>query len=288
MDSPYSECLNPIIRFFSVGHIYTKTNTQPLNGKFNGSIPEFSLYEARQEAEYPPILIYDHKNLLTTKDTGISLRVIDEGFKPVIGEKLNYLPPAIEKKVADILKNNCVTFEEKKTERDKRGNFRTEKVDVDYTRLFLENSLLYEPIHQLKDTDILREIDWGEFIKKLLTWDAKEKDHRLNQIDKCMLMKGIEPRANPHALIVLNAGTGKSIHFIINGKNYDKVLRNSFLGFARSPTEVFKGTVDKSDLPTGLDQIEVGAWGLMDFMFNVMEYGEGFCELRKRRLHCKE
>ncbi|TFH14225.1 hypothetical protein E4H04_10595 [Candidatus Bathyarchaeota archaeon] len=60
----------------------------------------------------------------------------------------------------------------------------------------------------------------------------------------------------------------------MNGVLIDKATRNAFLGFAKSPSEVYKGTVDGESRPMGIDQIEVGNWGLLDYMFNVMEYGE--------------
>jgi len=92
---------------------------------------------------------------------------------------------------------------------------------------------------------------------------------------KAHLLRGVEPRANPHMMMITNGGTGKSSFYkTTTGKVFDKVTRNSLLGYARGPDEIHKGTLDGRQLPVGIDQIESGEWGILDTVFNLMEYGE--------------
>ena len=266
MQQDYSAYMNPTTRFFSISHIYTKT-TQKQNesGVFSGVEPEYTLYQAKIEDEYPPIIILAKDLWWNPKDLQASLQPLLKEDHP---ERLiDTLPTKSEEKILKALNENCVFIATKDDEGKKK-----EKIDL--VTPLLQHSLLMKPIPRLRKIDVLEDIDWGQFISKLLSWDSPNKDPRLNLAHKAFLLKGVNPRANPHGIICTNAGTGKSIHFQIHAINYDKVKKNSFLGFAKSPTEIFKGTVDGTELPANIDQIEVGEWGILDYMFNIMERGE--------------
>jgi len=262
MDLGLKEHLNYIQRFFQIRHVYTKTEFCTNEGKgFTGLDPLYTIYEAKQENEFPGIIVIDSKNLITPREDQISIDFFQSSNE--LGQYVNFISPAAKTQLEQIMKDNGFSVPSPK-----------EREGWNLADELFKNRLCFKPVKKLRNPDVVFTMDWAFFVERLIRWDSEEKDPRLNLIHKTQLLKGIEPRANAHSLICLNAGTGKSIHFKIHGINYDKVTKNAFLGFAKSPKEVFKGTVDGTDLPIGIDQIEVGNWGIMDFMFNIMEYGE--------------
>ena len=263
MDSPFKDQLNPIYEFDQIGLIYTKTQIIKNSPSFKGADKMWSLYQARQESDFPPMLVIDENNLIKQNENEISLEAIEK--EGDVRKYVTSISPKAREKIEAIISENGFYVPPKKQRED---------ADWDMVSYLVANNLVWRPVHKLKDPDFVKTMDWAFFVDKLIKWDADKKDARLNLIHKTQLLKGVEPRANTHSLIVLNAGVGKSIHFQMHGINYDKVTRNAFLGFAKSPTEVHKGTIDGTELPIGIDQIEVGNWGIMDFMFNIMEYGE--------------
>lgn len=262
MDLGLKEHLNHIQRFFQIRHIYTKTEYKTHEGNnYMGMEPLYSIYEAKEENEYPGIIIIDTQNLITPREDQVSINFFQSVNE--LEQYINFISPGAKAELEKIMSQNGFYVPGK---RDREGWSLADEL--------FKAKLCFKPVKKLKHPEFVLTMDWVFFIDRLIRWDAEEKDPRLNLIHKTQLLKGIEPRANTHSLIVLNAGTGKSIHFKIHGINYDKVTRNAFLGFAKSPKEVFKGTVDGTELPIGIDQIEVGNWGIMDFMFNIMESGE--------------
>lgn len=264
MDSPFKDQLNPIYEFFQISNIYTKTQILKNSSSFKGSDPLWRIYQAKEEEDYPSIIIIDENDMIRPNDNKVSLTCIEKG-----GGLRRYLTSASPKAlgvIEGVMKENGIYVPEKKLQKE---------LDWDLIKELEGTNLMWSPVPKLKNPDYVKEMDWDFFIDKIIKWDSEEKDPRLNLIHKSQLLKGYEPRANTHSLIVLNAGVGKSIHFQIHGINYDKVTRNAFLGFAKSKTEINKGTLDGTELPIGIDQIEVGNWGIMDFMFNIMESGEG-------------
>lgn len=258
MESPYDKYLNPIIQFTILEHLYTKTILKPSSGNYLGMKPIYSIHQAKQEIEYPSIIIFDKKGYIDNTDKELALTVIDEETQ--IREYINFISPKSKKTIKQTLEQN---------------GYPTPKDDNELVKSLTRSHICYRPITKIRDIWKTENINWQEFITKIIQWEATNKDPRLNAIHKAQLLEGLDPRLNAHALVVLNAGVGKSIHFHIHGVQIDKATRKSFLGFAKSPDEIYPGTVANSKRPIGIDQIEVGEWGILDFMFNVMEYGEG-------------
>ena len=259
MESPYDKYLNPIIQFNILSHLYTKTQLKPNSRKFKGSEPVYSIWQAKQEIEYPGIIIFDKEGYIDPSDQELALIVIDE--EKTIEQYVTFVSPRAKKKIKGTLEENGYTVS-----KDNEDTI---------SKPLAKSQICYRPINKIRDIWSIDELDWEQFIDKIIRWDAINKDPRLNHIHKAQLLEGLDQRLNAHALVVLNAGVGKSIHFNIHGIQIDKATRKSFLGFAKSPEEVYPGTVANSRKPIGIDQIEVGEWGILDFMFNVMEYGEG-------------
>ena len=261
MGNPWIRYMFPVVQFALFEHIYTRTRTiqNKKDGIFRGVEPVNSVYQAKQEPEYPPIIILDKHNLVRVKNKEYALRPLDESGE--ISPFTGFISPKAHDTIVKALRENGQNIPRKKD-------------DYHLHDELARSGIAYVPVQRIKDILDLEEIDWPEFIRRLIRWDAENKDPRLCLAHKAQLLRGLESRLNAHALICTNAGTGKSIHYHTNGVLIDKATRNAFLGFAKSPTEIYKGTVDGEDLPIGVDQIEVGNWGIMDFMFNVMEYGE--------------
>lgn len=257
MENPYSRYMQPVVHFYVLQHIYTQTEDVPTEGAFRGQRPVHSIFIAKQENEYPPIVVIDNEERANTRILEYALLPIDEQKQLI--DYVSRLSPKARKALEDALKEN---------------GWYLPKDGFQIHEELAKARICFKPIKRIRDIYQIEEINWSSFIERLIRWDAPEKDPRLNLAHKSQLLRGIEPRLNAHALVVTNAGTGKSIHYHTNGRLIDKATRNAFLGFAKSPTEVYKGTIDGEDYPVGIDQIEVGNWGIMDFMFNVMEYGE--------------
>jgi len=136
-----------------------------------------------------------------------------------------------------------------------------------------KSNLCLQPIPKLRDPLLLEKIDWKLYVQLQVQWEF-EKDQRLVLVQKAHLLKGHDPRLNPHSIQVTIPGTGKTSHYATNAEVYDKVTKNSFLGFAKSPEEVYPGTLNGSYLPIAIDQIESGEWGIMGYLFNIMESGK--------------
>ena len=101
-----------------------------------------------------------------------------------------------------------------------------------------------------------------------------EKDPALRSVHKSHLLKGLEMSINPHSIQATNAGTGKSMFYIMVGVNIGRATPSSFLGFAKSPDEIYPGPLHNNDLPTNIDQIESQyAVQIIRFLFNILEIG---------------
>ena len=254
----FDQFMNPTVEFFNIAHLYTKQ--LPIHSSHLQRIENvWTIYTAQKEQTYPPILIFDKDKRINPQDKELCLTVIDEE-KP-LREYLIDTSPGAWKTIRNVCKENAIKFYD-------------EEEAPPLERILARSHLCYRPIPRIRDIYEIESLDWTEFIDRLIQWDAAEKDPRLCLAHKAQLLRGIEQRLNAHALIVTNAGTGKSIHYLNNAVLVDKATRNAFLGYAKSPREVYPGTVDGESLPVGIDQIEVGNWGILDYMFNIMEYGE--------------
>ena len=258
MDNPYTKYMFPVVNFYLLQHLHTRTKLIKDHGILTGVEPLGTIHLAVKENEYPPIIIVDKEHMVTEKNKEYALFPLNE--KTELLEYLIGVSPKTKMKLFDALKENGADVDPK---------------EDNLVNVMARSGIVFKPVQRIRHIYELEEIDWPQFVERLIRWDATEKDPRLNLAHKAQLLSGIESRLNAHALICTNAGTGKSIHYHINGVLIDKATRNAFLGYAKSPSEVYPGTVDGENLPIGIDQIEVGNWGIMDFMFNVMEYGEG-------------
>jgi hypothetical protein len=130
----------------------------------------------------------------------------------------------------------------------------------------------------LKDISFLEKINWREFIEYLV--EPKEgKDEKLKTIHRAKLIKPIFMKYAPHSIEITNSGTGKTSFYNACGIVIDKAKPNSVVGFAKSPEEIYVGTVNETELPTAFDQIESQtATQLARYMYNILETGEALVD----------
>jgi demethoxyubiquinone hydroxylase (CLK1/Coq7/Cat5 family) len=139
----------------------------------------------------------------------------------------------------------------------------------------------YRSVPRLRSIEILRDMDWQEFVDnhvvQFLHDDISLKDSRLVLVHKIALPKGLSPYIAPHGIECTGGGAGKSDFFFHAGHNFGKVTTNSFLGYAKSPTEIHPGSINGKQLPVGIDQVESqSAHQIFSYMFNALERGEDF------------
>jgi hypothetical protein len=138
------------------------------------------------------------------------------------------------------------------------------------------SSVIFRPIPRLKDPSIIESLDWENFVESLVAWKSDEKDARMILVHKTRLLSSGEQSLNPHSLEFTSGGTGKSKFYKTIGICVDKATSRSFLGFAKSPEEIYPGVIDNIDIPIGIDQIESqGAYQILSYLFSAMVQGEG-------------
>jgi hypothetical protein len=89
----------------------------------------------------------------------------------------------------------------------------------------------------------------------------------------------VDQRLNGHAFVSTQGNTGRCDYYDLAGDLRQKATSNTFLGFAKSPNEIFVGSIDGTELPQGLDQLESqGAFRIFRYLFQIMETGEAMVD----------
>jgi len=132
----------------------------------------------------------------------------------------------------------------------------------------------YKIVSVLRDASFLNRINWrSDVIQKIVNYGGV-KDHDLVLVQTAHLLKGSKPTINAHALTVTPPGTGKTTFYEMVGKNLGRVTAKSFLGFAKSPEEVYPGIISGLDLPINIDEIDnEGAFFIAQHLNNILEFG---------------
>jgi len=93
------------------------------------------------------------------------------------------------------------------------------------------------------------------------------------------LIKPLAMHYAPHSLEIANSNTGKTRFYDSAGIKIDKATRRAALGFAKSPTEVYPGTINGTELPTAFDQIESqDSYELAKYMLDILETGRALVD----------
>ncbi len=246
---------------FRIAPFHAKTRLlRSESGELIGFRREWTLWKIYVDRLAPPVFAFDTDGFINPSVSKVALIGMDsEEVSKIIQE----LPKKKREHIVKILESWWGT------ELDKNS---PEAI----TRKIVESGLMLRPLPRLKDPRILRKINWKSFVDQLTAYKA-EKDPRIKLVHKSHLFRGIIPRINPNSLEFTNGGTGKTLFYHTIGECFDKVTPKSFLGFAKSPEEIFPGIIDGMEVPIGIDQIESqGAPQIMRYLFNAMEHGWGY------------
>jgi len=237
--------------------LYTKAQQRlSEDGEFLGGRKVWSVYLGWQERNYPPIVVLDTDGYVNVKNLDMAL--VSEEDPKSLAEYLKDLPDRERARVVGVLRS---------------WGIKSDNLDIP-TEL-TKAKIAFRPVPRLKDPSILTNIDWHELVESIVAWKCR-KDERLKLVHKSHLIRGSDQRLNDHSLQFTNSGPGKTEFYDKAGYRFDKVTPRSFLGFAKSPEEVYPGVIDGTELPIGIDQIESqGAQQILSYLFSAMVQGEG-------------
>jgi hypothetical protein len=214
---------------------------------------EWVLWEGKTDLDLPPIFILDEENRISPAKKSLALEPLGE---EKIQEVLRLSPSFVDSKVKRVLQqyNSEAKCEEGKLAPDVKNIF-------------------FKAVPRIRDPSFLRDIDFPKLVDEITSFKAV-KDPALQAIHKSHLLKGVVMSVNPHSIQATNSGTGKSLFYFMLGVNVGRATPSSFLGFAKSPDEIYPGPIHNNDLPTNIDQIESQyAVQIVRFLFNILEFG---------------
>jgi hypothetical protein len=253
--------LRSVTQFFSTPiSFYVKAKPPVVvNGELVAFETEWKLYMARLQQNAPHILLWDRDGYLPGKQEA-SLHLVEGEDLFTI---LNSLP---EKKLGELkalLQNEWgLQFEE--------GN--------DFVGKVSSFPIFYQPVPRLRDPSILKGMDWRGYVERLAC-PKPGKDSKLVQVHLAKILQPLAMHYAPHSLEVTNSNTGKTRFYDSAGVKIDRATRRAVLGFAKSPKEVFPGTINGTTLPTAFDQIESqDSYELAKYMLDIMETGKALVD----------
>ncbi len=258
----WRDAVNKPIRVASISPFFFHTIPKiDQKGLYYGVEILWKLWSIKEDLFLAPRLVLDTDGFVSPRRNDLALQVVldPEEARPYI----EALPENEKRRIKKLLRKHGFLD----------GNDKEEELDL--AKEVAEARLLLKPIPKLKDPSILKEMDWLSFVDRLLSFRAR-KDSRLKLVWEAHLLRGVRPEYNPHALEFTNGGTGKSLLYEMIGHRYDKISPNTFLGYAKSPDEVYPGIIHHSELVIACDQMESQFFRQnLRFLFQVLETGEG-------------
>ncbi|MEM3647832.1 MAG: hypothetical protein QW341_03590 [Candidatus Bathyarchaeia archaeon] len=218
---------------------------------------EWKLYRARLQPNAPSIFLWDRDGYLPGKQEAALSRIppseLAEIFKTLPQKKLN----EIKRIVAE------------------EWGLQLETSDLEG---LVNLPIFFQPVPKLKDPKLLEGMDWRSYVQGLAC-PKPGKDPKLVVVHLAKILCPMHMRYAPHSLEITNSGTGKTRFYDAAGIKIDKATRKAVLGFAKSPTEVFPGTIHGTSLPTAFDQIESqDSFELAKYMLDILEVGRALVD----------
>jgi hypothetical protein len=247
--------LREAVKFSFIAPVYSKPRLMfDAEGLLVGVETEFRLYKALREVKQPPLVIFDSDGYVNVKRHEYALVRLDE---QAVVKIANSVPDRVWKKLLD------------------QHNINSGGEEEEHPAISLwKAGVLVTPVPRLRNVDFLRGMDWRAFIHDIVNFKGVDMDPRLRLVRLAHLMRGLRQSINPHALIVLPGQTGKSEWYKHVGICEDKVSANSLIGYADAEGPR-PGSIDGSELPFALDQIESsGMYTIFRYMLGLMEFGE--------------
>jgi hypothetical protein len=248
--------LRKSISFYNISHLWTKVKGPISGSEISEPEKQFSLWLGKVQRNYPDLIIYDTNGHINEAKLEHCLFPLE---LETIGEILRWVPDREYGKIVNIAASWGYRLKEKEELKAER---------------LAQLNIFTRPIDRLENVESLRNFDWQKFIDSCVAYKTQEKDPTLKLVHKPALLRGLDIHVNPHGIECTNGGVGKSGFYDAVGENPGKVTAGSFLGFAKSPNEVFPGLIEGSESAIGIDQIESqSASQIMRFMFNALERG---------------
>ena len=253
--------LRNVLQFYSTPiPFYVKAKPPVVvNGELVSFETEWKLYKARLQQNAPSILLWDRDGYLPGKQEA-ALHLVE-------GEDLTRILQALpEKKIREL-------------ESLLRNEWGIQKSDEeDLFDIFRSRPLIFQPVPRLRDPSILEKMDWRSYVERLVC-PKPGKDPKLITVHKAKILVPLSMQYAPHSLEIANSNTGKTRFYDAAGIKIDRFTRRAVIGFAKSPTEVFPGTINGTSLPTGFDQIESqDSYECAKYMFDLMETGRALVD----------
>jgi len=253
--------LRNVLQFFSTPiPFYVKAKPPVVvNGELVSFETEWKLYRARLQQNAPSILLWDRDGYLPGKQEA-ALHLVE-------GEDLTRILQALpEKKIREL--ENLL--------RNEWGIQKND--DEDLLDVFRSRPLIFQPVPRLRDPSILEKMDWRSYVERLVC-PKPGKAPKLITVHRAKLIKPLAMHYAPHSLEIGNSNTGKTRFYDTAGIKIDKATRKAVLGFAKSPTEVYPGTINGTELPTAFDQIESqDSYELAKYMLDILETGRALVD----------
>jgi hypothetical protein len=248
---------------FSIKDFFVKASTPIINENELEEIPiEYKIFKARMNYNAPSIFILDRDGYVCSTKPEVPLISLKEEDLSII---LSELPSIKKKQIIKILQNEW--------------NFKIKEEDEDKLfEAFKQNPIFFTPAPMLKNVDFLKNFNWKEYIDKLVE-PKQGKDRILKIIHLSKLIKPPIMKYAPHSIEITNSGTGKTSFYNVAGILVDKFTPKAVLGFAKSPEEIYVGTINGTELPTAFDQVESQtARETARYMFNILETGKALVD----------
>jgi len=253
--------------------IYVKmTPPTIVDGELVGGLnKEWILYLAYKDVNLNPILILDRDGFIKFRKFAYSLKSLS---KEEIKEILTQVPREVFKRILKVGEQWGYNLTREKSEDD--------EAFLDRVAASLEK-LFFSPTVRLKDPSILNNINWAKVVDEVTVPGGINIDFRLKIIRKCTLLRGLKQQTNPHTLIILPGGCGKSDWYKIIGNLKDKTTFNSLIGYATADEGIRFGSIHDAELPIALDQIsEQSMLQIFKYLFNILEFGEAVVDTAAR------
>ncbi|MGB9841280.1 MAG: hypothetical protein ACPLKZ_00990 [Candidatus Bathyarchaeales archaeon] len=249
------------IQFFSTPmpfYIKAKPPTV-VNSELVSFETEWKLYMARLQQNAPSIFLWDRDGYLPGKQEAALHLVDPEDLSAIIAG----LPIKKREKLRKVLQNEWAIQVED---------------DEDLLNKIKGIPLFYQPVPRLRDPNVLKSIDWKCYVESLAC-PKPGKDSRLVAVHLAKLLQPLSMFYAPHSLEVTNSNTGKTRFYDAAGVKVDKATRKAVLGFAKSPEEVYPGTINGTSVPIAFDQVESqDSYELARYMLDVLETGKALVD----------
>jgi len=256
--------------FFTMNALFEKLKPPVMDGRDLVALEkDFMIWLLKKGPVAPPMVALDRDGYISPNRKELALENLDDL------SILEALPPRIKQRLMKIAEEWGICHQEEED---------GEEFDPEVLR-----PIVFTPVPVLRDPAFLKgekpikldngeELSWLEYVDKLAAW-KQGKDPRLKRIHKSKLLRHVYMKYSPHSLEIAPGGTGKTLFYIMSGHSIDKATPKSTLGFAKSPDEIFFGTVYESELPVAYDQLESQTSAQMArFMFNILEFGEAWVD----------